>query len=177
MKKAILMSLLAIFLFSCASKKIVTQTSTDQKTTQQNAVTTVSTDLSKDATLQSGKTTDSTSTVTTTVEYDTTKPVDSITGRAPVIKETKTIQTKVGNKVTTTKKDVAVNTKLETKDNSKTTTAVSVDTKTKEIPKTPAVKYYLYILVIVIALVVVFWSKIKKLLSPYAWFQKLLGLF
>lgn len=152
MKNLIIILIIALF-FSCTAKKTLVQSSTDQRTTQQNAVSTSNTSHSDAVVSIDGKLSDSVQTVTKTVKYDTSKPVSDITGKAPISEETTVVEVKIGNKVFSEMIEAASNTQSVSTDNSKIETSTKAESKVVEIPKPPAVKYYFYILITLVVLV------------------------
>ena len=74
------------------------------------------------------------------------------------LKQSETVTTikKVGNKTEITKTEIAKDEKKASSDNSKIQTATTEDIKVVEIPKTPAVKYWLELIYILIIGAVVF---------------------
>ena len=165
--KNTLIAILVIYAISCAPKKIVTQSNTDTQSHVANAIS----DTNNSQNTQAKVTTDQSATDTeTTVHittYDNEKPVDTITGKHPV-KEEKVIATKKVKKADV-KTDVNnTGTQIIThQDNSVTNTDSKIEVKTKEIPKTPAIKYWLYLVVIIGGsfLVWKYFDKIKALFS------------
>jgi len=162
--KNILYLLILILIFSCAPKKVITQSKSDVKT----EVKTTIIDTNNSQNTQVKVVTDQSSTDTeTTVHitmYDNSKPVD-ITGKHP-IKEEKVITTKKIKKADV-KTDVNnTGTHIITHQDN---TVANVDSKTefkiKEIPKTPTIKYWLYLAVLLIGsfLAWKYFGKIKAL--------------
>ncbi|MEI7831280.1 MAG: hypothetical protein WCI31_15990 [Prolixibacteraceae bacterium] len=159
-----------ILFFSCMAKKTLVQSSTDQRTTQQNAVSTTQKSQSDAVISVQGKSSDSVQTVTQTVKYDTSKPVSEVTGKAPISEETTITEIKIGNKIVSKKIETANSAQSDSTDNSKIETATKEESKAVEIPKPPAVKYYFYILITLILLAAGYFvyrnfARIKTILS------------
>lgn len=144
--------LIFILFFSCTAKKTIMQSGFDQKQKQQNAISSTTTDQTREVTSIDDKQADSVQTVTKTIKYDTTKPVSEVTGKAPVVEETTITEVKIGNKTINKKTEVANNIQSNKTDNSKIETELKEQIKVVEIPKPPAAKYYFYILITLILL-------------------------
>jgi cobalamin biosynthesis Mg chelatase CobN len=156
MKNLIL--IIFILFLSCTAKKTIVKTDTQQNITQQNAITDTQSDQTKSAATITGQVSDSTHKVTKIIKYDTTKP-------EPVVSEETTItEDRIGNKVISSKTEIARDTKSEVVDNSKIEVETKEQVKTVEIPKKPAVMYYFYILAILVVLGAVYWIRKKTTL-------------
>ena len=155
-----------IFIISCTPKKVITQSKSDVKTEIKSAITDTKTSEKKqDKTIVDQSATDTETTVKITT-YDNDKPID-LTGKHP-IKEEKVITTKKVKK-SDIKTDLNTNNNqvITHSDNSKTNIDSNTEVKTKEIPKAPAVKYYLYLAVLLIGsfLTWKYFGKIKLLFA------------
>jgi hypothetical protein len=178
--KSILLIFIPLFiLFSChAPKNVIQRTKVDQQTkVDQNVVLKNEiADTKKDQTDAAKSVKDHSEGtiewITKTVTYDTDKPTDPKTGKPPVKSES--IITERNSGLRDIQSDTGIKAKKEEthKDNSKTETATngqvntSQKVKLNEKVKSPAVKYWLWILVIVIGsavgLVIYWkWTKIK----------------
>jgi len=154
---------LILLTFSCAPKKIVTQSRSDVQTEIKNAITDTNKSENKEIraiTDQSATDTETTVKITT---YDNDRPIDTLTGKHP-IKEEKVITTKKIKK-TDIKTDItATGSQLNThSDNSKSNIDSKTEVKVKETPKTPVIKYWLYLAVLVVAVFLFF--KFKSLVK------------
>ena len=144
--KNIICLLILVLMLSCTAKKVVTKTDVATKTDQVNAVVDTKTDQTKQTVTVAGKTNDNTETVIERTDYDTSK-LDS-TGKPLIRSQTKTIKRNVGAKETTT--IIQTNTDVNTAhtDNTKVNTATETREESKVIPKTPAIAYWFYIIII-----------------------------
>ncbi len=148
--KNIYVFIIGILFFSCTTKKTLVQSSIDQRLNQLNNVNIAKSDQTKNVESVLGQLSDSAQKVTKTIKYDTSKPVSEITGKAPISEETTIMEVKIGNKTINKKTEVANNVQSNKTDNSKIETATKEENRVVEIPKPPAVKYYFYILIILI---------------------------
>lgn len=147
--KKYLFVLIILLIFSCTPKKIIQQSQIQKETvTKNDIVDTKSSQVEIKAT-----TTDnskkSNNTVTKTTNYDITKPIVDGTGRSPVISESITTNngeeaTNINTTVNSSKKE-----ELAKVDKSKINDQSKAEIKNTETPKTPAVKYWLWIIIII----------------------------
>jgi len=167
MKKYLIL-LLAVFLFSCAPKKVIQQSKTVAKIETDNNI--KDSDKSqidiKKTTTDTEKKTGKTK--TTTTNYDTSKPKDPETGKPPISSESVTTNEEEENNVSATVIDSTAKVNTTHEDKSKANSQAKVDTTVKEIPKTPAIAYWFYIGIFVVVCVGLFfvrkyWTKIKSI--------------
>jgi len=152
---------------SCAPKKVITQSKTDNKTEAKTAIADTKTSESKEVKAIVDQSATDTETTTHITTYDNDKPIDTITGKHPVKEEKVIVAKKV--KKADVKTDINTsNRQLNSHlDNSVVNTDSTIEIKAKEMPKTPAVKYYLYLAVLLIGsfLVWKYFDKIKLLFA------------
>jgi len=161
---------LILLTFSCTPKKVITQSKSDIKTETKTAITDTKTSESKEVKAIVDQSATDTETMVKIITYDNDKPIDS-TGKHP-IKEEKTISTKKVKKADIKTAINTANSQLNSHlDNSIVNTDSTIEIKTKEIPKTPAVKYYLYLAVILIGSFLI-WKYFDKIKSLFAFLFK-----
>ena len=144
--KNIICLLIFAFMLSCTAKKVITKTDVATKTDQVNAIVDTKTDQTKQTVTVSGKTNDNTEVVIERTEYDTSK-LDS-TGKPLIKSQTKTIKRNVGAKETTTTIQTNADVKTTHADNTKVNSTTEKKEESKVTPKTPAIAYWFYIIVI-----------------------------
>jgi len=157
---------LILLTFSCTPKKVITQSKSDIKTETKTAIADTKASESKEVKAIVDQSATDTETTVKIITYDNDKPIDS-TGKHP-IKEEKTISTKKVKKADIKTDINTSNRQLNSHlDNSVVNTDSTIEIKTKEIPKTPTVKYYLYLAVLLIGsfLVWKYFDKIKLLFA------------
>ena len=165
--RTLLIPIFFCLLVSCATKKVVQKSQSEIRTEVQNNI--IDSAISqKDAVkVASSASTANEDTETTTKEYDTSKPIDQSTGKPPLKSET-TIKKKASqnadSKVTenTTEKNART-----VVDKTETTSQEKVATTLKETPKTPAIKYWLNLAYLLVAIgvgyvIYKYWNHITK---------------
>ena len=161
---------LILLTFSCTPKKVITQSKSDVKTNIEVDTKDVNTSQSNEGKVIVDQSATDTETTVKIITYDNNKPIDS-TGKYP-IKEEKTISTKKVKKADIKTAINTSNSQLNSHlDNSSVNTDSTIEIKTKEIPKTPAVKYYLYLAVLLIGSFLV-WKYFDKIKSLFAFLFK-----
>jgi hypothetical protein len=166
-----LILIIFILFASCQAKKVVQQSKLDQTATIQNDIALANNNQVDVVKKILDDSNDSSETVINTTIYDTDKPVLS-TGKPPIKQETTITHHKKGNKIVKTKTKIVRHEESNYKDQSKVNTVISQQIKTVEKVKPPAVKYWLWILIIVIGSVVGFiiylkWTKIKLIFQVF----------
>lgn len=166
MKNIIYLIILVLFL-SCQSKKAVIKSDTKQKVEQQTTIKDAESTQKKADLSVIEQSSTGTETVTETTKYDTSKPTDPVTGKPPIIEESKTTINKNGKRDVTTKVIAAVNKESTHNDDSKVNAIANERIKTIEKTKPVDLKLYIFALIFLIAgfLVFRYWSKIKLLFS------------
>jgi len=169
MKKYIF-GFIILLIVSCAPKKVIQQSKTEQITAIENAISDTNKSDSKEIKTKVEVTDTGTETTVKETDYDTSKPTVAETGKPPVIKETTTTTKKTENKNVKTDSDKAGNQLSTHTDNSSTDATTKAEATNKEIPKAPAVKYWFFIILIAIAgagsfLVYRNWTRIKTILG------------
>ena len=134
---------------SCAPKKVITQIKTDTKTETHNAISDSNTSQSNEGKVIVDQSATDTETTTHITTYDNDKPIDTITGKHPIKEEKVIVAKKVKKADVKTDINTDRNQVVTHLDNSVGKTDSKVEVKTKEIPKTPAVKFWFYIIVII----------------------------
>ena len=181
--KHLILIIFVLFVSCHAPKNVIQhsqidqQTNFDQHTVKQNAIADTKSNQTDAAKSVKDHTEGSIERVTKTTVYDTDKPSDPNTGKPPIKSESVTTEKNTGNRDVQTDIGVTINKEDTHKDNSKTqvTTGAQVNTskqiKTAEKTKPPAVKYWMWILVIcsvVGILIYLKWSKIKALFGFFS---------
>ncbi|MBV5327199.1 MAG: hypothetical protein JZU65_06095 [Chlorobium sp.] len=118
----------------------------------------IKSDQTKTAVAKIGQLDQSEETITETTEYDTSKADSS--GKSPIKSQTKTTTKKGSKKTEETKIETAKDTKEASTD--KSVIKSESTTEVKETPQPPAAKYYLWILVILVAMAVGIWLYTKR---------------
>lgn len=165
--KNLLYFMIVILVFSCAPKKIIMATKTETITTVQNDIKDVITDdLSTKKTVIDQSNTD-TETVTETTTYDSEKPNVPGTDRPPIKEVKKTTEKKVNKGDIKINSEISKKTEAKHEDKSKTDNQVKSEIKVKEIPKAPAVKYWLMLFgfIAVTISILRYWTVIKTFLK------------
>jgi hypothetical protein len=152
--------LLVLILLSCTAKKVATKTEANLAISAN--LSDIKSDHTKSVVEIVGQSSDSTEIVTKTTTYDTSKPTN------PVQSETVTTIKKGGRKAEVKKIETAKDIREALTD--KSVNKSETKTEVKETPKPPAAKYYLWILVILVALaaglfVYKKWAGIKNIYS------------
>jgi len=179
MKK--LLFLLVILLFSCHTAKIVTETSTTQKTEQKNDVAVIDTKATTATTATTEQSNGVTKKTVETTVYDTDKPVVPGTNKPPVKSETKETTEQQQNTKKRAVEVIDVSGKTEIADKSQVKTDNNTKSKSVTVPKKSAFVYIWYIVatLIVLSLVVViwrYWGKIKPIIDViWLFIKKIFG--
>lgn len=163
--KNLLYLLIIALLFSCAPKKIITATKTEQSTNVQNAIVDTNNSQNKEVKTKVEQSDTGTETVTKTTVYDQKK--DSLTGKQLIKSETVTTKKKTEKKAIKTDSNNAGSQTITHVDSSKSAVQIKSDIEIKEIPKAPAIKYWLYLIgfMVGILLVLRYWTTIKSFLG------------
>ncbi|HZK98053.1 MAG TPA: hypothetical protein VFC67_27875 [Prolixibacteraceae bacterium] len=148
--------LVVIFIFGCASKKVVTNTDTEQQTSVHNDI--KDTHAGENATAKkiTEKTDVNVETTTTTTNYDTSKPADPKTGKSPISSESVTTTKQGVSKTTNTAIDTKAKDASTHEDNSKAKIKEANQSEIIETPEKPGIAYLFYILVCIGVIIIVY---------------------
>ena len=148
--KKILFLFIIVLLFSCAPKKLITSTQTATSSSVHNNVQdATASQTNAQNTVVNQSNTDTETTIETTV-YDTTKPNVPGTDKPPVKEVKKITKKKTDTGKVQVTSDVNTTQQITHNDSGTASNEATTNTLVKEIPKTPAVAYWFWIIIIVL---------------------------